>query len=111
MPHIRLCKLSELETIDSRGFVISDVSPERNIFIVRKENNVYCYENSCPHNFMPMEWQPDTFLNYDKDYIQCANHGALFEINNGTCIYGPCIGQTLCDIDIKVEDNIVYAVL
>ena len=111
MPLIKLCKLSELEPVDSRGFVISDVSPERNIFIVHRDNIVYGYENSCPHNFMPMEWTPDTFLNHDKDYIQCANHGALFEISNGTCIYGPCMGQALTPVEIIVNDNIVSVYL
>ena len=110
MPQIKLCKFSELVEIESRGFVISDVTPERNIFIVRRGDEVYGYENSCPHNFMPMDWSPDVFLSHDSEYIQCANHGALFEIGNGICIYGPCMGQSLQPVQIEVHENIVFAV-
>ena len=37
MPLFKLCNLAELDDIDSRGFVISDVSPESNIFIVKNK--------------------------------------------------------------------------
>ena len=83
MPLIKLCNFDELGEIDSRGFVISEFSLVRNIFIVRNKNIIMAYENSCPHNFAPLNLSPDVFLSYDKDYIQCANHGALFEIDNG----------------------------
>lgn len=111
MPLIKLCNFNELTEVDSRGFVISEFSPARNIFIVRNYDIVVAYENSCPHNFSPLDWSPDNFLSQEKDYIQCASHGALFEIENGHCVYGPCLGQSLNSIEVKVEDGVVYASL
>lgn len=109
MPLFKLCSLDELDEIDSRGFVISDVSPDRNIFIVKNKKDVYAYENRCPHNFSPLDWSPNQFLDFDKKYIQCANHGALFEFDNGYCIYGPCAGQSLQAIKIEVKNRHVFA--
>lgn len=108
MPLIKLCKLNELTEVDSRGFVISEFSPERNIFIVRNYDEVVAYENSCPHNHAPLDWAPDVFLSEDKDYIQCSSHGALFEINNGECIYGPCTGDSLTPIEVIIFDETIH---
>ena len=111
MPLIKLCVFDELDKIDSRGFDITEVTPERNIFIVRNNEKIFGYENRCPHNFASLDWSPDQFLDYDKEYIQCSNHGALFEIHSGKCLYGPCIGQSLWSVQLRVDDNIVFVVL
>jgi nitrite reductase/ring-hydroxylating ferredoxin subunit len=111
MPLIKLCDFNELSEVDSRGFVISEFSPARNIFIVRNNDNLVAYENSCPHSFAPLNWSPDVFLSYDKDYIQCAQHGALFEIESGHCIYGPCMGQSLTTVEVMIVDGIVCTYL
>ncbi len=111
MSLIKLCDFNELSEVDSREFVISEFSPARNIFIVRNYEITTAYENSCPHNLGPLNWSEDVFLSYEKDYIECANHGALFEIANGQCIYGPCVGQSLNKIVIKIDDGVIYAEL
>ncbi|MFK7795378.1 MAG: Rieske (2Fe-2S) protein [Gammaproteobacteria bacterium] len=109
MPLIKLCKISELTEVDSRGFVISEFSPERSIFIVRNYDVVVAYENTCPHNHGPLDWAPDVFLSDDKEFIQCASHGALFQIEDGECIYGPCSGQSLTTIEVQINDGVIYA--
>ena len=111
MPLIKLCEFKELSELDSRGFFITELTPPRNIFIVRSKDNVLGYENSCPHTLGPLDWSPDQFLNFDKEYIQCANHGALFEIESGKCVYGPCAGRSLWTVELKVDNGIVFAVL
>ena len=111
MPLIKLCAFDELDEVDSRGFFITELTPPRNIFIVRSKENIFGYENNCPHTMGPLDWSPNEFLNYDKDYIQCANHGALFEIADGRCIYGPCAGQSLWSIELQIDNGIVFAVL
>ena len=109
MPLFKLCKLTELDDIASRGFVISDVSLKRNIFLVKNSLGVFAYENRCPHSSASLDWVPDQFLDYNKEYIQCANHGALFELHNGHCIYGPCSGQYLDKVSLEIIDNWIFA--
>ena len=111
MPLIKLCVFDEMSEVDSRGFFITEVTPARNIFIVRLKDKVLGYVNQCPHTMGPLDWSPDQFLDYDKEYIQCANHGALFNILDGKCIYGPCPGKSLWPVNLRVDDNIVYAEL
>ena len=86
-----LCQVHEIEEDSARGFDVDGQS----VFAVKKDGQIYVYINSCPHIGIPLEFQPDEFLDMEKRFIQCANHGALFEIETGDCIAGPCAGQAL----------------
>lgn len=69
-------------------------------FVVRYQGQLYAYRNSCPHTGAPLNWVPNQFLNHQGDLIQCALHGALFEISDGRCIHGPCVGASLDKIEL-----------
>jgi nitrite reductase/ring-hydroxylating ferredoxin subunit len=91
MPMKRLCAPNELAEGQSRGFVIED----EKLFAVRKDGQVFVYRNRCPHKGISLEWLPDQFLDPSACLIQCATHGALFLIDSGECVAGPCAGQSL----------------
>ena len=88
---IRLCAPNELTEGQSRGFAVAELK----LLVVRREGQVYAYQNRCPHRGIPLEWQPDSFLDTSASLIQCATHGALFLVETGECIAGPCAGQSL----------------
>lgn len=96
-----LCPASEITEQQSKGFEIDG----RGIFAVRKNDQLYVYENRCPHRGVPLEWMPDTFLDPEKQFIQCATHGALFTIDAGLCIAGPCNGTSLEPVSFEVIDG------
>ncbi|MNT92136.1 hypothetical protein D3C72_2333610 [compost metagenome] len=50
-----------------------------------------------------MEWLPDQFLDSSGSLIQCATHGALFLIESGECVAGPCAGESL--LPLALEEN------
>ena len=100
---LQLCHTSTLPEGATKGFEIDGV----NIVAIHYRGEFYIYENSCPHRSIPLEWQPDQFLDYDKTFIQCATHGALFKIETGECIAGPCVGDQLKPIDFYIEDQII----
>lgn len=77
------------------------------LFAVKRDDQVYLYRNSCPHLGTPLEWQEDTFLDPDGALIQCATHGALFEIETGHCISGPCLGQNLQAIPFILDNGLI----
>ncbi len=54
---------------------------------------------------VPLNWEPNKFLNNGGDLIQCSNHGALFDIESGECLQGPCLGQSLQAIDYEVKEG------
>ena len=78
---------------------------QRNLFAVNHQGHIYLYENRCPHKGIPLEWMPDTFLDAEKQYIQCSTHGALFTIDQGLCIAGPCNGASLKPITYDVVEG------
>lgn len=97
-----LCDSDELPESESRGFSLKgeEHSPLA-VLVVRKKGQVYAYRNLCPHAFIPLEWEPNEFLSFDKSLIQCANHGALFTIEEGLCVSGPCSGQSLIRLETE----------
>ncbi len=103
---IRLCTVNDIENPGSKGFH----TEKGHLFAVRKNDDVFVYQNSCPHQGINLEWQPDRFLDYEKRLIQCATHGAQFLIETGECIAGPCPGERLNAIPHRIEEGIVYLV-
>ncbi len=104
MSHI-LCKTSDIEDPGSKSFEIKIGRKTRSIFVVHKDGQFFAYYNSCPHTGVNLEWQEDQFLDLDKALIQCATHDALFLIDSGECISGPCAGDWLSPIPLAIEND------
>lgn len=88
---IRLCAPDELVEGQSRGFSLNDLQ----LLAVRRDGKVYVYRNHCPHRGLNLQWRADDFLDASGSLLQCAHHGALFLIESGECVTGPCAGQSL----------------
>ena len=101
---IRLCATSELPEGQSRGFTAGELQ----IIAVRRVGQAYLYENRCPHRGVPLEWLPDRFLDDSGSLLQCATHGALFLIESGECVAGPCAGQSLRPLDAIERDDSIW---
>ena len=100
-----LCRLDELQDPGSRGFQVHAGDERREIFVVRKAGQAYAYRNACPHTGASLEWTPDQFLDYDNMFIQCAIHGAIFLIETGECVRGPCVGRHLIPVAVDLVDG------
>lgn len=106
MTHI-LCKTSDIEDPGSKSFEIKINHKTQSIFVVHKNGEFFAYHNKCPHTGASLEWQEDQFLDLDKELIQCATHDALFMIDSGECIAGPCVGDLLQGIPVTINaDNV-----
>lgn len=101
---IALCALDELTNYYSKGFTLGETS----IFVVRQHQEVYAYRNRCPHLGIQLEWQADRFLDIEGELIQCSTHGALFTIQEGFCVSGPCSGQSLEAVEVEIRDGQVW---
>lgn len=105
-----LCRLEEIPDGTGRGFTLraggaaAGFAP-LDILVVRQGEGVVGYVNSCPHARSPLDWTPDRFMSLDGRHIQCATHGALFEISTGLCVKGPCPGSFLTAVAVTVEDG------
>jgi len=78
---------------------------ETPFFAVKKQRHIFVYQNFCPHLGLPLEWMPHQFLDREGHYIQCATHGALFRLDNGLCVSGPCQGESLKAIPYRIDEN------
>jgi len=102
-----LCKTSDIEDPGSKSFEVEINGKIQSVFVVHKNGEFFAYYNQCPHTGANLEWQQDQFLDLDKELIQCATHDALFMIDSGECIAGPCVGELLQDIPVRIDaDNI-----
>lgn len=104
---VTLCRLADIEDGEGRSFVLGEGLERRDIVVVRDGARVYGYVNSCPHLGSPLEMQPDRFMTADGSYILCHLHGALFEIETGRCIAGPCAGQRLTPVELEIHGESV----
>lgn len=102
---LRLCRLDELPDPGSRGFSLTTDAGLQDIFVVRRGDRAFAYLNHCPHTGSPLDWQPDQFLNLERTLIQCATHMALFRIEDGHCLAGPCAGQALTPLAVTLLDG------
>ena len=97
-----LCTLHDLPDNAGRGFVVGADAARQEIFLIRRGSTVYGYRNVCPHKGTNLDWSPDEFVDESGQYIQCATHGALFVVEDGLCVQGPCLGASLQPVPITV---------
>ncbi len=86
--------------------------PERpDIFIVRKGELMAAYRNRCPHQGIALNWRANDFLDQQHAHIECKQHGALFELDSGQCIFGPCQGKSLEKIALRHLPDAIELIL
>ena len=103
---IFLCPSEALLEGTARGFEHNDMR----LLAVRREGQVYVYKNRCPHRGIPLEWQPDQFLDASASLIQCSTHAALFLIETGECVAGPCAGQSLSALECREDTKGIWII-
>ncbi|NKB34119.1 MAG: Rieske 2Fe-2S domain-containing protein [Pseudomonadales bacterium] len=100
---ISLIAVEDIEEGTSKGIDIDNFY----LFAVKKDDEIHLYWNRCPHLGTPLEWQEDKFLDADGALIQCSTHGALFKIEDGHCLVGPCKGKNLQKVPFVIDNGMV----
>ncbi len=108
MKEVSVGKLDEIDDPGCREFSIGEGDWPFKGFVVRQGDEVFAYQNFCVHAGHPLNWRPDAFLTKNKDAIICASHGAMFQIDSGACIGGPCKGRELRTVEVEVRDGEVF---
>jgi nitrite reductase/ring-hydroxylating ferredoxin subunit len=105
-----LCQLDEIRDGGAKG-VMPNARGRDGVLLVRQGTRVHAYINNCPHyDRAPLGWKKDEFLSGDRQHIMCAAHGALFDIESGACSLGPCLGQSLTPVAVRVDGGSVVLV-
>ncbi len=100
-----LCHQQDIVEGKPREFEIPMEPTPLSLFVIRYENQLYAYQNRCPHLNIPLNWQPDDFLSLEHTHIQCSTHGALFKPDDGYCIAGPCRDEKLTRLTLDLSQN------
>lgn len=104
-----ICRLDELAELQCREFALQlgDGAESVPAFVLRLGDGVVAYRNRCPHTGAPLNWTPDRFLSFDHTFIQCDIHGALFRLQDGLCVHGPCNGRALQYLPTSIEAGVI----
>lgn len=104
MKKFYLCQQDELAEYQTRSFTIELHDEDAlELFLLKQDGHVRAYLNHCPHLGIPLNWQPDNFMSLEGTHIQCSTHGALFQLEDGHCIAGPCRGEDLTPLNIDIN--------
>lgn len=70
------------------------------LILRRQGERVQAWLNVCPHAGRRLDWAPGRFL-LDQGRLVCAAHGAMFELEEGRCVSGPCRGASLVAVAVE----------
>ena len=104
-PGTFLCRIDDLPNPGAAEFSFGRGPTPFEMFVVRRGTRAYGYFNVCPHAGSPLNWSPGKFLDPTRRVIQCATHGAQFNIEDGSCVSGPCPGARLTSVPVRVADG------
>lgn len=101
-----ICTTGDVAEGHARGFHVDGEM----LIVVKLDQQFYVYRNQCPHLGIPLEWQPDDFMDPGGDLLRCATHGALFLPDTGECVAGPCAGDYLRAVDFRITGEKIILV-
>ena len=104
----KLCQLTEIP--ENSGLAVDCEGPDgrRRIVIFRTNSGPKAYLDICPHQGRSFEFAPGEYLLDERDTLICPHHGASFELASGSCLSGPCQGDRLSRVEIKLIGSAVH---
>jgi nitrite reductase/ring-hydroxylating ferredoxin subunit len=100
----KLCDATEV-TESGREFRVSTGQGAWFLMVFRRGGTIVAYRNVCPHRFLSLSWAPDRFMIGDDGLLVCPHHGAAFDLASGLCVQGPCEGDRLVPVAVRVADG------
>ncbi|VTZ27200.1 conserved hypothetical protein [Methylocella tundrae] len=106
-----ICEAETIAPGAAKAFSLSRINdagdPETfPIFVIHTAADEYLgYVNACPHKGVLLNKGPGTFFTQDRKLLECGQHGAMFDIDTGLCVDGPCKAQSLEPVALAVIDG------
>jgi len=103
-----LCALDALPEGAIRGVDPFDEGRER-LIVVHRAGRIRAFRNICPHyGRTPLGWKKGAFLNTARTRLVCFAHGAEFELEEGACTIGPCLGLSLATVPLRIAEGALW---
>jgi nitrite reductase/ring-hydroxylating ferredoxin subunit len=74
---------------------------------LRYDSALIAYRNACPHMGIELDWDAARLMSRSGRYLQCTGHGALFDPATGRCVRGPCDGDFLAALPVRIDNDMV----
>lgn len=103
----RIAPLEDVPSESSLLFTIRDGFDTEEAILLRLADGVIALKNYCPH-WTDVRLDTGSGATVRDDELVCEKHGATFETATGNCTHGPCEGAKIEEIDVTVQDGIVY---
>ena len=103
-----LCRVDDIAEGTARVFSFGGGRELFEMFVLRRPEGLFAYVNDCPHARSPLDWRPGEFLTRDKTLLLCTMHGARFSIEDGVCVMGPCVGDSLTKVPIEAHEGAIF---
>lgn len=104
-------ELVPFDDIPPQGFLAAEAvlaGDAESLILYRDGDQVRAWLNVCPHAGRRLDWAPGQFLKSREGHLVCAAHGASFDTGSGECVAGPCRGDTLRAVAVRVRDGKVH---
>lgn len=92
----------------ARNYVLAIGQDRFHGFVVRRGEAVFGYVDRCPHAGLPLAQTLDHYLTPDGGLIACSWHGAIFTVEEGACVGGPCVGARLSPWPVITREGRVF---
>ena len=103
----RIAPVEDVPADSSLLFTIRDGFDKEEAILLQLADGVVALKNYCPH-WTDIRLDSGSGATVREDELVCTKHGATFETATGDCTYGPCEGATIEELDVTVEDGVVY---
>jgi nitrite reductase/ring-hydroxylating ferredoxin subunit len=74
-------------------------------FLINYHGSFHAYVNRCRHMTTPLDFVRYQFFTEDGRHLICLTHGALYDPESGLCVDGPCKGQSLYPLPVRVDGD------
>jgi nitrite reductase/ring-hydroxylating ferredoxin subunit len=105
LPGALLARVKDVPQDGAAAFDFAEGEARFSLILARRGENVFAYENRCPHAGSPMERPDGRVIMQAGQFLICSVHAASFDVETGQCAGGPAIGRALIRVAISVADG------
>jgi len=111
---VRACERAALQPGEVRTCVLplgADKRPREALLLLGSDGEPRAYVNRCRHLPIPIDAGSRSYLTNDKQHLLCGTHGALYQLDDGKCVAGPCLHMELERLPIEIEDGTLFVLV
>ena len=103
LPHAALLPLGKAQAFTWEGDARAGGG-----FVLHHASGFVAFRNACPHWGVDLDMGLGGFYDAALDRVFCRTHGALFVLPSGLCDVGPCVGESLEPLPLRVDGADVW---